>query len=63
MDMLRTLANWRVIAVLVAVGFAAMQLEQLEVEQELARLDDADDRVTGDAPRTAARADVRVRHG
>lgn len=120
MSMLRTLADWRVVAVLVALGagvaliapnliraalpllivaacplsmvvmmrsmgghepspsvgpnpsrdrrsqlldqLAATQLEQLQLEQELARLDDADDRLTGDARGTAARADVRVGH-
>ena len=40
---------------------AAMQLEQLHLEQELARLDDADDRVTGEAG-AAAPADVRLGH-
>lgn len=118
MHMLRTLADWRVVAVLVAVGvgvalvapnlisaaipllilaacpvsmvvmmrsmgghepspsvgpnrsrdrrgqlhdqLASMQLEQLQLEQELARLDDADDRATGDARGAAAPTDVRV---
>lgn len=119
--MLRTLADWRAVAVLVAVGvgvalvapnlisaaipllivaacplsmvvmmrsmgshepspsvvpnrsrdrrdqlqeqLAAMQLEQLQLEQELARLDDVDDRLTGDARGSSAPADVRVGHG
>ena len=114
----RTLADWRVVAVLVAVGagvallaptmisaaipllivaacplsmvvmmrsmgnheprpanrsrdrrgelrdrLAELQLERLQLEQELARLDDTDDRVTAEARGTAAPADVRIGHG
>ena len=40
---------------------AAVQLEQLQLERELARLDDADDRVTGAVQGPAAPADVQLR--
>ena len=40
---------------------AAIQLERLQLERELARLDDAHDRVTGDLQGPAAPADVQVR--
>ena len=118
MSMLRTLADWRIVAVLIAIGvgvalvspnligaaipllivaacpvsmvvmmrsmgghgpspsvdlnraddrrgrlrdqLAAIQLERLQLEQELAGLDDADDRSSGAARRTAAPTDVWV---